>query len=136
MLALSYVAFRFIHFVALILLFGNALYSVWFAPSSLQRLMTQRFQRQQNIAALISLMAALLMFGLQSGLMGNGWGDVIRPAVWRSVLGTQFGGVWLWQMVLAAVTAGAHGLPRKRAHGYYCSRWGNWCCWRAWDMPR
>mgnify|MGYP001150862259 FL=1 len=114
MLALSYVAFRFIHFVALILLFGNALYSVWFAPSSLQRLMTQRFQRQQNIAALISLMAALLMFGLQSGLMGNGWGDVIRPAVWRSVLGTQFGGVWLWQMVLAAVTAGAAWLtPQK-----------------------
>ncbi len=36
-LALSYVALRFIHFAALMLLFGNALYSVWFAPSSLQR---------------------------------------------------------------------------------------------------
>ena len=114
MLALSYVALRFIHFAALMLLFGNALYSVWFAPSSLQRLMTRRFQRQQKLAALISLMAALLMFGLQSGLMGNGWGDVIRPAVWRSVLGTQFGGVWLWQMVLAAATAGAAWLTRKR----------------------
>lgn len=114
MLALSYVALRFIHFAALMLLFGNALYSVWFAPSSLQRLMTRRFQRQQKLAALISLMAALLMFGLQSGLMGNGWGDVIRPAVWRSVLGTQFGGVWLWQMVLAAVTAAAAWLtPQK-----------------------
>ena len=84
MLALSYVALRFIHFAALMLLFGNALYSVWFAPSSLQRLMTRRFQRQQKLAALISLMAALLMFGLQSGLMGNGWSDVIRPAVWRA----------------------------------------------------
>lgn len=114
MLTLSYVALRFIHFAALMLLFGNALYSVWFAPSSLQRLMTRRFQRQQKLAALISLIAALLMFGLQSGLMGNGWGDVIRPAVWRSVLGTQFGGVWLWQMVLAAVTAGAAWLTRKR----------------------
>ncbi len=114
MLALSYVALRFIHFAALMLLFGNALYSVWFAPSSLQRLMTRRFQRQQKLVALISLMAALLMFGLQSGLMGNGWGDVIRPAVWRSVLGTQFGGVWLWQMVLAAATAGAAWLtPQK-----------------------
>ena len=114
MLALSYVALRFIHFAALMLLFGNALYSVWFAPSSLQRLMTRRFQRQQKLAALISLMAALLMFGLQSGLMGNGWSDVIRSAVWRSVLGTQFGGVWLWQMVLAAVTAGAAWLtPQK-----------------------
>jgi putative copper export protein len=26
---------RFIHFGALMLIFGNALYSVWFAPSSL-----------------------------------------------------------------------------------------------------
>ena len=51
MLALSYVALRFIHFAALMLLFGNALYSVWFAPSSLQRLMTRRFQRQQKLAA-------------------------------------------------------------------------------------
>ena len=114
MLALSYVALRFIHFAALMLLFGNALYSVWFAPSSLQRLMTRRFQRQQKLAALISLMAALLMFGLQSGLMGNGWGDVIRPAVWRSVLGTQFGGVWLWQWCWPLRRRALHGLPRKR----------------------
>ncbi len=102
MLALSYVAFRFIHFVALILLFGNALYSVWFAPSSLQRLMTQRFQRQQNIAALISLMAALLMFGLQSGLMGNGWGMSFArrsgAACWARSLVASGCGKWCWPL--------------------------------------
>lgn len=114
MLALVYVVLRFIHFGALMLIFGNALYSVWFAPSSLQRLMTRRFQRQQKIAALISLTTALLMLGIQGGLMGNGWSDVFIPGIWRSVLNTQFGSVWLWQIILAAITAGAAWLaPQK-----------------------
>jgi len=104
MLEMTWVALRFIHFAALMLLFGNALYSVWFAPSSLHRLMAQRFQLQQKIAALVSLVTALLMFGIQGGLMGNGWGDAISPDIWHSVLGTQFGSVWLWQIILAVVT--------------------------------
>ncbi|KLP57462.1 membrane protein [Enterobacter genomosp. O] len=107
MLALFYIGLRFIHFAALMLVFGNALYSVWFAPSSLQRLMSRRFQRQQKVASLLCLASALLMFMLQGGLMGSGWGDVFAPAVWRSVMGTQFGGVWLWQIILAAITVSA-----------------------------
>ncbi|RAU32082.1 copper homeostasis membrane protein CopD [Enterobacter sp. RIT418] len=114
MLALCYVALRFVHFGALMLLFGNALYSAWFAPSSLHRLMTRRFQTQQKIAALLGLATALAMFALQGGLMGNGWGDVPRPDVWRIVLQTQFGSVWLWQIILAFVTACAAWLaPMK-----------------------
>ncbi|MBU5922601.1 copper homeostasis membrane protein CopD [Enterobacter sichuanensis] len=107
MLSLIYIGLRFIHFGALMLVFGNALYSVWFAPSSLQRLMSRRFQWQQKVASLISLAAALLMFMLQGGLMGSGWGDVFAPQVWQSVLGTQFGSVWLWQIILAAIAVGA-----------------------------
>ncbi|WP_343646018.1 copper homeostasis membrane protein CopD [Enterobacter sp.] len=115
MLAFLYVALRFIHFGALMLIFGNALYCAWLAPSSLQRLLSRRFQSQQQFAALISAVAALLMFGVQSGLMGNGWGDVLRPSVWHGVLGTQFGGVWLWQMVLATLTAGVAWLAPHKA---------------------
>ena len=107
MLALCYIGLRFIHFGALMLIFGNALYSVWFAPSSLQRLMCRRFQLQQKVAAFVSLAAALLMFMLQGGQMGNGWGDVFAPQVWSGVMRTQFGGVWLWQMILAAMTVAA-----------------------------
>jgi putative copper resistance protein D len=74
MLALSYVALRFLHFGALMLIFGNALYSTWFAPSSLHRLMTRRFQRQQKVAAVVTLVSAIMMFALQGGQMGDGWG--------------------------------------------------------------
>lgn len=104
MLGLLYVGLRFIHFAALMLVFGNALYSVWFAPSGLHRLMARRFQLQQRVASIVSLTAAILMFMLQGGLMGNGWGDVFNPQIWYSVLGTRFGGVWLWQIILAAIT--------------------------------
>ena len=107
MLTLCYIGLRFIHFGALMLVFGNALYSVWFAPSSLHRLLSRRFLSQQKVAALVSLAAAVLMFVLQGGLMGNGWGDVFAPQVWFSVMGTRFGGVWLWQIILAALTVGA-----------------------------
>ncbi|MEN1529652.1 hypothetical protein AAIH31_33985, partial [Pseudomonas aeruginosa] len=37
-------------------------------------------------------------------LMGTGWSDVFSPNIWLAVLQTQFGGVWLWQIVLALVT--------------------------------
>ncbi|WP_048994886.1 copper homeostasis membrane protein CopD [Enterobacter cloacae] len=114
MLALCYIGLRFVHFTALMLVFGNALYGVWFAPSSLQRLMSRRFARQQRVASLIGLASALMMFMLQDGLMGDGWGDVLSPRVWQGVLGTQFGSVWLWQIILAAMTVGAAWLaPMK-----------------------
>ncbi|MBS0850311.1 copper homeostasis membrane protein CopD [uncultured Leclercia sp.] len=105
MLGLCYVTLRFIHFAALMMLFGNALYSAWLAPSSLRRLMTRRFARQQKYAVLVSAISALLMMMLQGGLMGNGWQDVIRPDIWQAVASTQFGRVWLWQILLAVITA-------------------------------
>lgn len=116
MLAFSYVALRFVHFAALMLIFGNAFYSAWLAPFSLHRLMTRRFQWQQKIAALVSLFTALLMLAVQGGLMGDGWADVVQPDIWHAVASTRFGGVWLWQIVLALLTAGAAWIaPAKNA---------------------
>lgn len=36
--------------------------------------------------------------------MGGGWRDAINPQVWLAVLGTRFGSVWLWQILLGVVT--------------------------------
>lgn len=104
MLTLTWVALRFIHFTALMLVFGSALYGAWLAPVSIRRLMSRRFLRLQQHAALWSFLSALLMLAIQGGLMGSGWQDVIYVATWVAVLQTQFGGVWLWQIVLALVT--------------------------------
>ncbi|MET5961633.1 copper homeostasis membrane protein CopD [Citrobacter amalonaticus] len=104
MLTLTWVVLRFIHFTALMLVFGSALYGAWLAPASIRRLMSRRFLRLQQHAALWSFVSALLMLAIQAGLMGSGWQDVISVSVWGAVLQTQFGGVWLWQIVLALVT--------------------------------
>lgn len=116
MLASLYAILRFTHFGALMLIFGYALYGAWLAPSSLHRLMAKRFYRAQKMSALISLVAALFMFAVQGGMMGGGWGDVLRPEIWRILPGTQFGSVWLWQLILALVTVGvAWVAPQKPA---------------------
>lgn len=44
------------------------------------------------------------MFAAQGGLMSDGWEDTVNPDVWQAVITTQFGGVWLWQMIFALVT--------------------------------
>ncbi|HFK4758715.1 TPA: copper homeostasis membrane protein CopD [Citrobacter farmeri] len=104
MLTLTWVALRFIHFTTLMLVFGSALYGAWLAPLSIRRLMSRRFLRLQQHAALWCFLSALLMLAIQGGLMGSGWQDVISVSIWVAVLHTQFGGVWLWQIVLALVT--------------------------------
>lgn len=104
MLALTWVALRFIHFTTLMLVFGCALYGAWLAPVSVRRLMMRRFLRLQRHAATWSFISATLMLAIQGGLMGSGWQDVISVEIWGAVLQTQFGGVWLWQIILALVT--------------------------------
>lgn len=104
MLSLTWVALRFIHFTALMLVFGCALYSAWLAPVSIRRLMLRRFLRLQQHAAGWCFLSAALMLAIQGGLMGSGWQDVLSVPVWEAVLHTRFGGVWLWQIVLALVT--------------------------------
>lgn len=76
----------------------------WLAPLTIRRLLTKRFLRLQQHAAVWSLISATAMLAVQGGLMGTGWTDVFSPNIWQAVLQTQFGGVWLWQIVLALVT--------------------------------
>ncbi|MCS3462740.1 copper homeostasis membrane protein CopD [Citrobacter freundii] len=104
MLAFTWVTLRFIHFTSLMLVFGCALYGAWLAPVSVRRLMMRRFMRLQRHAAMWSFISATLMLAVQGGLMGSGWQDVFSVDIWGAVLQTQFGGVWLWQIILALVT--------------------------------
>lgn len=104
MLAFTWIALRFIHFTSLMLVFGFAMYGAWLAPLTIRRLLAKRFLRLQQHAAVWSLISATAMLAVQGGLMGTGWTDVFSPNIWQAVLQTQFGGIWLWQIVLALVT--------------------------------
>ena len=106
MLAALYVGSRFAHFAALMVAFGCTLYAGWWAPTELRRLLAQRFSRLLRGALVVSVLSAMLMLVVQGGLMGDGWSDTWQPEVWRAVIQTHFGSVWLWQIVLAWVTLG------------------------------
>ncbi|MBW9849300.1 hypothetical protein FJD06_25915, partial [Escherichia coli] len=122
MLAFNWIALRFIHFTWLMLVFGFAMYGAWMAPLTIRRLLTKRFLSLQQHAAVWSLISATAMLAVHGGLMVTGWSDVVSPNLWLDVLQTQFGHVWLWQMVLAPVTLSfpllhpRHGLSAV----YYC----------------
>lgn len=106
MLTALYIALRFIHFTSLMVAFGCTLYGGWWAPPALRRLLTQRFSQLLRGMLVLSALTAMLMLGVQGGLMGGGWSDTWRPDIWRAVLQTQFGSVWLWQIVLAWIALG------------------------------
>ncbi|MFW0767061.1 copper homeostasis membrane protein CopD [Trabulsiella odontotermitis] len=101
MLASFWVALRFIHFATLMVAFGGALYSGWWAPARLRPLLSRRFRRIMRAALAVSAVSTALMLMVQGGLMAGGWQDVFRPDVWLAVMGTRFGNLWLWQIILA-----------------------------------
>ena len=106
MLSALYIGLRFIHFASLMVAFGCTLYACWWAPSALRRLLIQRFSSLLRGSLVLGALSAMLMLMVQGGLMGEGWSDTWRPEIWQAVLQTQFGSVWLWQIVLAWVTLG------------------------------
>ena len=114
MLSGVYVGLRFVHFISLMTAFGCALYGAWWAPVSLRRLLMQRFYPLLRYLLMISAISATLMLMAQGGLMGDGWNDVWQPTIWRAVIGTQFGGVWLWQVVLAWIALAVAWIKPRR----------------------
>ncbi|KIS42295.1 copper homeostasis membrane protein CopD [Kosakonia radicincitans] len=104
MLETAFVGLRFVHFAALMLSFGCALFSAWLAPRSLEHLITRRFLPLQRGCLWLSALSAILMFAFQGGLMGEGWGDVWQPSTWLAVAATGFGTIWAWQIIFALLT--------------------------------
>ncbi len=101
MLASFWVALRFIHFATLMVAFGGALYSGWWAPARLRPLLSRRFRSVMRTTLTVSAVSTTLMLMVQGGLMAGGWPDVFLPEVWLAVMGTRFGNLWLWQIILA-----------------------------------
>ncbi|WP_312278036.1 copper homeostasis membrane protein CopD [Kosakonia cowanii] len=104
MLSSLFVGLRFIHFAALMLLFGSALFSAWLAPRDLRWTLTQHFLPLQRVCLILTALSALLLYAVQGGMMAGGWPEVWQPAIWRAVAGTQAGSLLGWQIILALLT--------------------------------
>ncbi|WP_312946597.1 copper homeostasis membrane protein CopD [Superficieibacter sp.] len=104
MLDVAWTGLRFLHFAALIALAGGVFFAVWLAREPLRSELANRFCRPLRLCAALNALTALLLLMVQGGMMAGGWPDVWRPQVWLAVIGTQFGNVWLWQIVLTWVS--------------------------------
>lgn len=114
MLTSLYVSLRFLHFAALMVTMGCLLYGTWLAVPALRRLLMRRFDTMLRCSLGVNAVSATLMLPLQGGMMGEGWQDVFHPDVWMYVLQTQFGSVWLWQIILAWIAVAIVGLRPHR----------------------
>lgn len=116
MLAWVYCGLRLVHFSVLMMAMGCLLYVVWWATPALRRVIMRRYRRALSAFFVLNAACATAMLLIQSGLMGNGWGDVLAPDVWLAVAATRFGGVWLWQILLSWITLVVMWMaPRRRA---------------------
>lgn len=100
-LATLLVLCRFLHFAAVMLIFGCSLFNLFLSPQRASPLANRHFYPLQRIAVWVSAFTAVLMLAVQAGLMGDGWGDTWRPTIWWAVLGTTFGKAWCWQLLFS-----------------------------------
>ncbi|RJT21378.1 copper homeostasis membrane protein CopD [Buttiauxella izardii] len=104
MLPSLYIALRFIHFTALMVLLGSTISCSLLAPQAFKPVLARRMKSLCQTAVWMTMLSAILLLCAQAGMMGSGWRDAINPQVWLAVLGTRFGSVWLWQIMLGVVT--------------------------------
>lgn len=104
MLELAWVGLRFLHFTALMLASGGVFFCAWLAPDAIRQRLTRHFRLPLRFLLALNAISALLLLMVQGGMMAGGWPDVWRPDVWWAVIGTRFGNIWLWQIVLSGLT--------------------------------
>lgn len=100
-LASAFVLCRFIHFTAVMLLFGVSLFVVLLSPARLSVQLKRQTDSLLGIVIAACFLSAIGILAVQSGQMGEGWQDSYRPEVWWAVLSTAFGQIWQWHLLLA-----------------------------------
>lgn len=104
MLATTWIALRFVHFVAIMVAMGCAISAGGLAPASFKHALARRLWPLWRVALIANVVSAGTMLAIQGGMMASGWPDVVSPSIWQAVLTTQFGGVWLWQILLSVIS--------------------------------
>jgi putative copper resistance protein D len=113
-LSLLWITCRFVHFLAVMQLFGISVFTHLLAPAPFGAVLLQRLRYWQGWAGLMTLLTACLMVAVQGGMMGEGWQDVTAFPIWVAVLDTAFGQVWRWHLLFAALLLLSLLLPADR----------------------
>ncbi|CAI0714974.1 Inner membrane protein YebZ [Serratia quinivorans] len=97
-LATLFVLCRFVHFAAVMLMFGSSLFTALLSPQRLSPYLTRDVRPLLVSCTWLAGLSAVALLAIQAGQMGDGWADTWRLDVWWAVLGTTFGEVWRWHL--------------------------------------
>ncbi len=97
-LATLFVLCRFVHFAAVMLMFGTSLFTALLSPQRLSPYLTRDVRPLLVSCTWLAGLSAVALLAIQAGQMGDGWADTWRLDVWWAVLGTTFGEVWRWHL--------------------------------------
>lgn len=98
-----YILCRFFHLVAVMFMFGLSFSAAILAKDKFIPLIQVRLRPALAISTITVFITTYLWMIVQSGIMGDGWEDARSFAIWKVVLGTAFGQIWQWQLVLATI---------------------------------
>ncbi|MBO1502829.1 copper homeostasis membrane protein CopD [Serratia proteamaculans] len=97
-LATLFVLCRFVHFAAVMLMFGSSLFTALLSPQRLSPYLTRDVRPLLVSCTWFAGLSAVALLAIQAGQMGDGWADTWQLDVWWAVLGTTFGEVWRWHL--------------------------------------
>lgn len=97
-LATLFVLCRFVHFAAVMLMFGTSLFTALLSPQRLSPYLNRDVRPLLVSCTWLAGLSAVALLAIQAGQMGDGWADTWRLEVWWAVLGTTFGEVWRWHL--------------------------------------
>lgn len=103
-LAALFILCRFLHFLAVMLMFGISIFTAVLAPNPFSEILKKRLSPLLLLSTILAFISAVGLLAIQAGMMGDGWADTYRLTVWWAVFGTRFGQVWQWHLGLSIVT--------------------------------
>ncbi|CNH96266.1 copper homeostasis membrane protein CopD [Yersinia pekkanenii] len=103
-LATLFILCRFMHFLAVMLMFGISVFTAVLAPVGFSSILKKRLSPLLIFSTLLGLLSAIGLLAIQAGMMGDGWADTYRLTIWWAVLGTRFGQIWQWHLGLSILS--------------------------------
>ncbi|MFL4555953.1 copper homeostasis membrane protein CopD [Yersinia kristensenii] len=103
-LATLFVLCRFLHFLAVMLMFGISVFTALLAPDRFSSTLKKRLSPLLIFSTFLGLASAIGFLAIQAGMMGDGWADTYRLNIWWAVLGTRFGQIWQWHLGLSILS--------------------------------
>ncbi|NIC25461.1 copper homeostasis membrane protein CopD [Serratia plymuthica] len=113
-LAALFVLCRFVHFAAVMLMFGSSLFTALLSPQRLSPYLSRDVRPLLVSSTWLAGLSAVALLAIQAGQMGDGWADTWQPDVWWAVLGTTFGEVWHWHLGMSLLAVLSLWLPDQR----------------------